>query len=88
MPQLAARPPVLSNAASTRAPDRLAPPPRSTDTRDAHDTLDDPLTLIATANTLRAAQPARAAHAPAAGFDWTSQLSHRRVTDTPDAFAR
>ncbi|MGC3023972.1 hypothetical protein ACPUER_02265 [Burkholderia sp. DN3021] len=39
------------------------------------------------ANTLRAAQPARAAHAPAAGFDWTSQLSHRRVTDTPDAFA-
>jgi len=88
VPQLAARPPVLSNAASTRAPDRLAPPPRSTDTRDAHDTLDDPLTLIATANTLRAAQPARAAHAPAAGFDWTSQLSHRRVTDTPDAFAR
>ncbi|GAU02508.1 hypothetical protein BSLA_01f4688 [Burkholderia stabilis] len=84
--QLAARPPALSDTASAR--DRLAPPPRSTDTRDARDTLDDPLTLIAMANALHIAQPARAAHAPAAGFDWTSQLSHRRVTDAPDAFAR
>ncbi|UVE66161.1 hypothetical protein L2Y90_03260 [Burkholderia pyrrocinia] len=86
VPQLAARPPVLSDTASAR--NRLAPPPRATDTRDARDTLDDPLTLIAMANALRGAQPARAAHAPAAGFDWTSQLSHRRVTDIPDTFAR
>ncbi|KML51190.1 hypothetical protein VL15_26855 [Burkholderia cepacia] len=79
---LAARPPIQRDAANTRTRDRLPPPPRTTDT------LDDPLTLIAMASALGAIQPARAAHAPAAGFDWTSQLSHRRVTDTPDAFAR
>lgn len=39
------------------------------------------------ANALRATQPARPAHPSVAGFDWTSQLSHRRVTDVPDAFA-
>ncbi|WP_321793208.1 hypothetical protein [Burkholderia pyrrocinia] len=91
VPRLAARPPVPSDTANARTRDRLVPPPHATDARetyDARDTLDDPLTLIAMANALRAAQPARAAHAPAAGFDWTSQLSHRRVTDTPDAFAR
>ncbi|WP_412022265.1 hypothetical protein [Burkholderia cepacia] len=79
---LAARPPIQSAAAHTRTRDRLTPPPRTTDT------LDDPLTLIAMASALGATQPARAAHAPAAGFDWTSQLSHRRMTDAPDAFAR
>ncbi|MFP3505835.1 hypothetical protein [Burkholderia sp. SIMBA_062] len=78
-----ARAPVLSDTTRTR--DRLAPPPRATDARD---TLDDPLTLIAMANALRSPPPARSTHAPAAGFDWTSQLSHRRLTDTPDAFAR
>ncbi|WP_342309001.1 hypothetical protein [Burkholderia pyrrocinia] len=91
VPRLAARPPVLSDAANARTLNRLIPPPHATDTRetrDALDTLDDPLTLIAMANALRVAQPARAAHAPAAGFDWTSQLSHRRVTDIPEAFAR
>ncbi|UXU88768.1 hypothetical protein [Burkholderia sp. S-53] len=87
VPRLAARPAVLSDAANTRARDRLIPLPHATDTRDTRDMLDDPLTLIAMANALHAAQPARAAHAPAAGFDWTSQLSHRRVTDLPDAFA-
>ncbi|WP_193099449.1 hypothetical protein [Burkholderia sp. Z1] len=81
-PYLAARPPIQRDAANTRTRDQLAPPPRTTDT------LDDPLTLIAMASALGAAQPARGAHAPAAGFDWTSQLSHRRMTDAPDAFAR
>ncbi|WP_175967093.1 hypothetical protein [Burkholderia sp. BCC0322] len=88
VPRLAARPPAPSDAANTHTRDRLAPPPHATDTYDARDTLDDPVTLIAMANALRVAQPARATHAPAAGFDWTSQLSHRRVTDIPDAFAR
>ncbi|PRE00304.1 hypothetical protein [Burkholderia ambifaria] len=78
-----ARPPVLSDTAGARG--RLAPAPRATDARD---TFDDPLTLIAMANALRGTPPASWAHAPAAGFDWTSQLSHRRLTDAPDAFAR
>lgn len=94
VPRLAARPPIPSDTANARTRDRLVPPPHATNARDTHDaretldTLDDPHTLIAMANALRAAQPARSAHAPATGFDWTSQLSHRRVTDTPDAFAR
>ncbi|WP_227791516.1 hypothetical protein [Burkholderia sp. BE17] len=91
MPRLAARPPALSDTANARTRDLLASPPHAPhapDTRDARDTLDDPLPLIAMANALRGAQPARPAPAPAAGFDWTSQLSHRRVTDAPDAFAR
>ncbi|HHY6927623.1 TPA: hypothetical protein ACV4T7_001515 [Burkholderia ambifaria] len=79
----AARPPVLSDTTGNYA--RLAPAPRATDARD---TFDDPLALIAMANALRGTPPARSAHAPAAGFDWTSQLSHRRLTDAPDAFAR
>lgn len=55
----------------------------------ALDTLDDPHTLIAMAHALRAEQPAAAPSAPPpAGFDWTSRLSHRRLTDTPDAFTR
>ncbi|WP_219140418.1 hypothetical protein [Burkholderia catarinensis] len=80
--RLAARQPIQSNAADTRTRDRLVPPPRATGT------LDDPLTLIAMASALHATRPARATHAPAAGFDWTSQLSHRRLTDVPDAFTR
>ncbi|WP_423759448.1 hypothetical protein [Burkholderia sp. NLJ2] len=88
MPRPAARPPIQSDTANARTRDRLVAPPDARDTRDAHDTLDNPLTLISMANALRGAQPARAAPAPAAGFDWTSQLSHRRVTDAPDAFAR
>ena len=91
LPRLAAHPPTqrapLQRAATnTGTHDRLAPPPRTADTRDTRDSLDDPATLIAMANALRATQPARPAHPSAAGFDWTSQLSHRRVTDTPDAF--
>lgn len=55
----------------------------------APDTLDDPRTLIAMAHTLRAEQPTVAPSAPPlAGFDWTSRLSHRRLTDSPDAFTR
>ncbi|UTV55763.1 hypothetical protein [Burkholderia arboris] len=79
--RLAARPPRQHIAVTLPARERHAPPPLATDT------LDDPLTLIATANTLRGTEPARATHASAAGFDWTSQLSHRRMTDMPDAFA-
>ncbi|WP_232294559.1 hypothetical protein [Burkholderia orbicola] len=92
VPRLAAHPPTqraLLQRAATNAGthDRLAPPPRTADTRDTRDSLDDPATLFAMANALRATQPARPAHPSAAGFDWTSQLSHRRVTDVPDAFA-
>nr|WP_244109158.1 hypothetical protein [Burkholderia anthina] len=78
--RLAARPPVTHLA--SRAPVRasLGPPPPSRASHD--DPLDNPLTLIALANTLNAERPVRAANAPAAGFDWTAQLSHRRVTDT------
>ncbi|WP_249196001.1 hypothetical protein [Burkholderia cenocepacia] len=91
VPRLAAHPPIQRAplqraAANTGTTDRLAPP-RTADTRDTRDALDDPATLIAMANALRGTQPARPAHPSAAGFDWTSQLSHRRVTDVPDAFA-
>ncbi|WP_260428289.1 hypothetical protein [Burkholderia sp. Bp9031] len=40
------------------------------------------------ANTLQANLPARSANVPAAGFDWTAQLSQRRLTDAPDTLAR
>lgn len=84
VPRLAAHPPLYRDAANTRTRDRLARLPRTADARDTRDALDDPAVLIAMANALRATQPARPG---AAGFDWTSQLSHRRVTDVPDAFA-
>ncbi|MCA7989518.1 hypothetical protein LGM63_02555 [Burkholderia cepacia] len=84
--RLASRPPVRSSTAASSAHDQFAP--ASPAVAAPRDTLDDPLTLIATASTLRATQPAHATHTPAAGFDWTAQLSHRRLTDTPDAFAR
>ncbi|WP_146121506.1 hypothetical protein [Burkholderia multivorans] len=48
-------------------------------------TLDDPLTLIAIANALRDDSSVRAMPALAADFDWTSQLSHRRLTDASPA---
>ncbi|MXN78414.1 hypothetical protein GR157_27195 [Burkholderia sp. 4701] len=55
----------------------------------ALDALDDSRTLIAMAHALRAEQPAVAPSAPPpAGFDWTSRLSHRRLTESPDAFTR
>ncbi|KVD54221.1 hypothetical protein WI87_25110 [Burkholderia ubonensis] len=52
------------------------------------DDLDDPRTLIALEKALRTEQPAavRAPQTAAANGDWTSRLSHRRLTDTPDAF--
>ncbi|WP_175881975.1 hypothetical protein [Burkholderia sp. BCC0044] len=90
VPRLAAHPSLQRDAAHVGTRDRRARLPRTADTRDMHDmrdALDDPATLIAMANALRAAQPARPTHPPAAGFDWTSQLSHRRVTDVPNAFA-
>ncbi len=87
VPRLAAHPPIPRAAADTRTRDRLAQPPRMANTRDTRDSLDDPATLIAMANALRVTQPARPAHPGTAGFDWTSHLSHRRVTDVPDAFA-
>ncbi|VWD04240.1 hypothetical protein BLA9940_06374 [Burkholderia aenigmatica] len=86
MQRLAARPPVRRNTVDTRARDRLATAPRAI--AHSRDTLDDPLTLIAMASALRATEPARATHAFPVNFDWTTQLSHRRLTDTPDAFAR
>ncbi|WP_440627156.1 hypothetical protein [Burkholderia sp. 22313] len=86
--RLAASPPVTRHA--SRAPsrdrhDRLARPAHP-DAR--HDPLDDPLALIAMANALQADRPARSTNAAAAGFDWTAQLSHRRLTDAPDTFTR
>lgn len=86
MPRLAAHPPIRRSTVDTRTRDRLAPVPRAI--ASPRDTLDDPLTLIAMASALRTTPPARATHAPATGFDWTTQLSHRRLTETPDAFAR
>ncbi|AOK16047.1 hypothetical protein WT26_08460 [Burkholderia cepacia] len=52
------------------------------------DDLDNPRTLIALEKALRTEQPAavRAPQTAAADGDWTSRLSHRRLTDTPDAF--
>ncbi|MDS0849693.1 MULTISPECIES: hypothetical protein [Burkholderia cepacia complex] len=87
VPRLAAHSPIQRAAGDTRTRDRLAQPPRMANTRDQRDSLDDPATLTAMANALRATQPARPSHPSAAGFDWTSQLSHRRVTNVPDAFA-
>ncbi|MBN3746539.1 hypothetical protein G3N96_14000 [Burkholderia sp. Se-20373] len=84
--RMATLPPIRGSTVDTRARDRLAALPRATG--DTRDTLDDPLTLIAMASALRATEPVRATHAPATGADWTAQLSHRRLTDTPDAFAR
>ncbi|WP_051995145.1 hypothetical protein [Burkholderia sp. lig30] len=57
----------------------------------AHDgALDDPRTLIAMADALRAERPALTRAAPSSGTDadWSARLTHRRLTDAPDAFAR
>ncbi|KWE61594.1 hypothetical protein WT53_01575 [Burkholderia sp. MSMB2157WGS] len=87
VPRLAAHPSIQRSATHTGTRDRLAPPPHLAGTPDTRDSLDDPVTLIAMTNALRATQPARPAPPPAAGFDWTAQRSHRRVTDAPDVFA-
>ncbi|WP_157649514.1 hypothetical protein [Burkholderia ubonensis] len=52
------------------------------------DDLDNPRTLIALEKALRTEQPAavRAPQSAAADGDWTSRLSHRRLTDAPYAF--
>ncbi len=84
--RMATRPPISGSTVDTRTRDRLAALPRATG--DMRDTLDDPLTLIAMASALRATEPVPATHAPAIGVDWTAQLSHRRLTDTPGVFAR
>jgi len=84
--RLATRPPIRRSTVDTRTRDRLVASPRTSG--DTRDTLDDPLTLIAMESALLATRPARATHTPATGFDWTAQLSHRRLTDTPDVFAR
>ncbi|RQS08936.1 hypothetical protein DIE07_16970 [Burkholderia sp. Bp9002] len=66
-----------------------AVPPLPAAPAPAPEALDDPRTLIAMAHALRAEQPAATPSAPRpAGFDWTSRLSHRRLTDSPDAFTR
>ncbi|AOJ61947.1 hypothetical protein WJ32_05370 [Burkholderia ubonensis] len=73
-----------------------APPPaaasalRRASTTTPLDELDNPQLLIALEKALRAEQPAavRAPQTAAADGDWTSRLSHRRLTDTPDAFMR
>ncbi|CAN0619087.1 conserved protein of unknown function [Burkholderia multivorans] len=54
------------------------------------DMLDDPRALIAMADTLRAERPALTPAAQSSGTDadWSTRLTHRRLTDAPDAFAR
>ncbi|WP_257140327.1 hypothetical protein [Burkholderia sp. RF2-non_BP3] len=84
-PRVTARPSVTHHASRTPTPDRVGSPAHP---GVPHDPLDDPLTLIAMANALQADRPAPAAHAPVAGFDWTAQLSHRRLTDVPDMLTR
>lgn len=84
-PRFTARPSVAHYASRAPTSDLVGSP--------AHpgapvDPLDDPLTLIAMANALHADRPEPAANAPGAGFDWTAQLSHRRLTDVPDTLTR
>ncbi|KWF27672.1 hypothetical protein WL88_09400 [Burkholderia diffusa] len=84
-PRFKARPSVAHYASRAPTSDLVGSP--------AHpgapvDPLDDPLTLIAMANALHADRPEPAASAPGAGFDWTAQLSHRRLTDVPDTLTR
>jgi len=73
---------------------RPAPPPVRTAMPaepPAHDdALDDPRTLIEMADALRAEWPAVTRAAPSSGTnaDWSARLTHRRLTDAPDAFAR
>lgn len=83
--RLAPGPAVERHASRTPSSNRLGRPPLPDAPRNS---LDDPLTLIAMANTLQATLPARSANVPTAGFDWTAQLSHRRLTDAPDTLAR
>ncbi|MGZ2744072.1 hypothetical protein [Burkholderia stagnalis] len=68
---------------------KRALPPLPAAPAPAPEALDDPRTLIAMAHALRAERSAATPSAPPpAGFDWTSRLSHRRLTDSPDAFTR
>ncbi len=84
-PRFAARPSVTHHASRTPTSDRVGSPVHP---GAPPNSLDDPLTLIAMANALHADRPAPAADAPGAGFDWTAQLSHRRLTDAPDTLTR
>ncbi|WP_170296778.1 hypothetical protein, partial [Burkholderia territorii] len=84
-PRFAARPAVTQHASRTPTSDRVGSPVHPGAPLDS---LDDPLTLIAMANALHADRPAPAAEAPGAGFDWTAQLSHRRLTDAPGTLTR
>ncbi|KVV37146.1 hypothetical protein WT27_18490 [Burkholderia territorii] len=84
-PRFAARPADTHHASRTPTSDRDGSAVHS----DAPlDSLDDPLTLVAMANALHADRAAPAAEAPGAGFDWTAQLSHRRLTDAPGTLIR
>jgi len=74
-----------NHTSRTPTPDRVDSPARP---GAPHDLLDDPLTLIAMANALYADRPARTTAAPVTGFDWTAQLSHRRLTCVPDTLPR
>ncbi|WP_431821757.1 hypothetical protein [Burkholderia sp. F1] len=72
------------------APSAAAPALRRTSTTAPLDDLDNPQTLIALEKALRAERAAAvpAAQTVAADGDWTLRLSHRRLTDAPDAFTR
>ncbi|WP_311767933.1 hypothetical protein [Burkholderia sp. Bp8984] len=87
-PRLAGRPSITHVASRMPTPGRAGSLPVPDTRHDQHASLDDPLTLIAMANALRADRPAWAADAPAADFDWTTHLSHRRLTDTPTTLTR
>lgn len=94
VPRLAARPPLTHHASHTPAPDRVVSrslPDTPHDLHaphELHEPLDDPLALIAMANALSTDRPARAGNAPAADFDWTTQLSHRRLTAPSETLSR
>lgn len=87
-PRFAGRPSITPVASRMPTPGRAGSLPVPDTRHDQHASLDDPLTLIAMANALHADRPARTTAAPAAGFDWTAQLSHRRLTDVPDTLLR
>ncbi|CAM2165607.1 conserved hypothetical protein [Burkholderia latens] len=83
--RLAPRPPVTQHASRAPSHDHRH---RRSHALPPQPSLDDPLTLIAIAHALNASLPAPPDKTPGAAFDWTAQLSHRRVTDVYRALPR
>lgn len=84
---------VATRARPAPLPVRAAMPAAPAAHDDAFDDMPaDPRALIAMADALRAERPAVTRAAPSSGTDadadWSARLTHRRLTDAPDAFAR